>query len=443
MGTEVRIGIATGLLIVIVAGVYFFYGSNRDADDLRIVTGPAPAVAPAIPAGREARPKAVASRAAPNKPAARTAAPRTPVAGTVRSNKIPQIGATAGAARPAENPAPQIPQPGDSAVASNAASPNSIRTPVTPKKNPAPAVPGSQIARADRSSVGSATSDEPIQPESPTKLRTAASSSLVDATRSNLNANGTEVPAESNPNAGGPPTGIQGSSPQSAIGTRNNATGAPAGRPSGTIALPPSLQPAGPTSGRQSGVTATSTGQAPATADRANGTGRNGTSLPVSVADKTETRIAASGWPRTHTIASGDTLSSISETYYQSSRQTDRIAKANPALDPRRLKIGDVITIPAPDASVPASASLATSGYPGSTIRTVPAALPARQPVSVPSAARSSRLYTVRQGDTLYSIASRMLGDSKRWKALFEANRGVLKNDPKRLKIGMELTLPE
>ncbi|MBK8271240.1 MAG: hypothetical protein IPK83_24150, partial [Planctomycetes bacterium] len=46
MGTEVRIGVLTGLLIVIVAGVYFFYGRNRDKQDLEIVTGKTPVVVP-------------------------------------------------------------------------------------------------------------------------------------------------------------------------------------------------------------------------------------------------------------------------------------------------------------------------------------------------------------------------------------------------------------
>ena len=36
-----------------------------------------------------------------------------------------------------------------------------------------------------------------------------------------------------------------------------------------------------------------------------------------------------------------------------------------------------------------------------------------------------------------------MLGDGNRWEELFEVNKGMIGNDPSRLKIGQLLVLPE
>lgn len=54
---------------------------------------------------------------------------------------------------------------------------------------------------------------------------------------------------------------------------------------------------------------------------------------------------------------------------------------------------------------------------------------------------RAARTYTVRRGDTLGSIAARELGDSGRWREIYNANRDVVSN-PHRIKPGMVLRLP-
>jgi hypothetical protein len=50
-------------------------------------------------------------------------------------------------------------------------------------------------------------------------------------------------------------------------------------------------------------------------------------------------------------------------------------------------------------------------------------------------------IYTVQRGDTLRSIAARFLGDERRWREIFEANRTVIGN-PDIIRPGMQLVIP-
>ncbi|NLT17092.1 MAG: LysM peptidoglycan-binding domain-containing protein [Clostridiales bacterium] len=54
---------------------------------------------------------------------------------------------------------------------------------------------------------------------------------------------------------------------------------------------------------------------------------------------------------------------------------------------------------------------------------------------------RGAAAYTVKAGDTLYSIARRFYGDGNGWTRIYEANRGLLAA-PGSLETGMELTVP-
>jgi len=56
--------------------------------------------------------------------------------------------------------------------------------------------------------------------------------------------------------------------------------------------------------------------------------------------------------------------------------------------------------------------------------------------------ASAGKSYVVRDGDTLSSIAKRMLGNESKWDDIFQANRRTLR-DPDDLTVGMELTIPK
>lgn len=47
--------------------------------------------------------------------------------------------------------------------------------------------------------------------------------------------------------------------------------------------------------------------------------------------------------------------------------------------------------------------------------------------------------YTVRRGDTLWSIAQRTYGDGQRWREIIAANPGL---DPTKLRIGQQIVVP-
>ncbi len=50
--------------------------------------------------------------------------------------------------------------------------------------------------------------------------------------------------------------------------------------------------------------------------------------------------------------------------------------------------------------------------------------------------------YLVRKGDTLQKISGKMYGTTKKWRKIYEANRGVLKS-PKIIRAGQKLIIPE
>jgi LysM repeat protein len=142
------------------------------------------------------------------------------------------------------------------------------------------------------------------------------------------------------------------------------------------------------------------------------------TPQPTPVPTQPRNVPAAAPTYSTYTVVESDTLSSIADDWFGDANKWDLIAKANPLVDPNRLKIGQVLRLPAKDA-------------------TRPAAHPA------PAATETAKVFhTVRSGDTLSLIADEYYGHSKHWRIIFDANAKTLENDPDRLKVGMKLVIP-
>jgi len=93
-------------------------------------------------------------------------------------------------------------------------------------------------------------------------------------------------------------------------------------------------------------------------------------------------------------------------------------------------------TLAAESAPTPRQSSSTPPGMPSDDATPEPG-LPV-QSVSEPA---DTRFYTVKTGDTLYSIARQVYGEGKYWQVIYDANRGLIK-DPVKLKLAWKLEVP-
>jgi nucleoid-associated protein YgaU len=136
------------------------------------------------------------------------------------------------------------------------------------------------------------------------------------------------------------------------------------------------------------------------------------------------TPSASSNTPRTHRVMSGESPYSISEMVYGSGKYYKRILAANPGIDPKHLKIGQMLIIPELSATnKPVTSSAASTAGPQSID------------------ANSS--YEVRSGDSLESISRKLYGTPRMMDQLYEANKTLIGADENVLKIGWILKLPQ
>ena len=62
---------------------------------------------------------------------------------------------------------------------------------------------------------------------------------------------------------------------------------------------------------------------------------------------------------------------------------------------------------------------------------------------SISSDSSVERTYTVRSGDSLSKIAKALMGDAKKWRQLYEANKDVVGSNPDLIKPGQVLKIPK
>lgn len=130
----------------------------------------------------------------------------------------------------------------------------------------------------------------------------------------------------------------------------------------------------------------------------------------------------------TYTVKPGDSFSKISATVYGSPNFWAKIAQANPNVSSSKLRVGQVLIIPAESdvkALTATPAPSRTEGVTGSTLVKDP-----------------SREYRVQSGDSLHKISQRLYGSANRWEEIYDANKDVIGSSPTKLKIGMVLKLP-
>ncbi len=108
-----------------------------------------------------------------------------------------------------------------------------------------------------------------------------------------------------------------------------------------------------------------------------------------------------------YAVEAGDTLWSIAQEAYNNSADWQKIYDANKGTigpDPNSLTAGTVLYIPQ---------------LQGHTIT-----------------------YTVKAGDTLWSIAQYLYGNGESWQKIYDANKQVIGPDPNNLQAGMVLHIP-
>ncbi len=119
-----------------------------------------------------------------------------------------------------------------------------------------------------------------------------------------------------------------------------------------------------------------------------------------------------------YSVRSGDTLSEIAQRELGSARRWPEIVAANPGLDPARLRAGKTIQIPGAE---PASGTAKA------------------EPRTARAADKAAKTWKVAQGENLWKIAERALGDGKRWGEIAALNP---RTNPDRLVLGQVLALP-
>jgi nucleoid-associated protein YgaU len=136
------------------------------------------------------------------------------------------------------------------------------------------------------------------------------------------------------------------------------------------------------------------------------------------------TNLPSNNTPRSHRVASGESPYSISQAVYGSGKYYKRILAANPGIDPRHLKVGQILIIPElTETDSPASSAAANT--------------------AAPASIDTSIAYKVLSGDSLESISLKLYGTPQMVDKLYEMNKTLIGADENVLKIGWILKLPQ
>ena len=214
------------------------------------------------------------------------------------------------------------------------------------------------------------------------------------------------------------------------------------------VTPPPAPTTPAPTSEQPSPPTATETAQANNHSSDAGNTNvivDPPTPGSVTAPVATDTTSASGGGQKIHVVQAGESFSTISMIAYGNANLYAAIMRANPGVDPVKLRPGMKINIPPASEAMPAKAPTPAAA-PGPTAtppapRIVPGenaqTAKAEQPVD------AQTQYRVQPGDNLYSISKKLYGRGDRYQRIHEANKQALGDDANTLKAGMVLTLPE
>lgn len=121
-----------------------------------------------------------------------------------------------------------------------------------------------------------------------------------------------------------------------------------------------------------------------------------------------------------HIVTKGETIWTLAQRYFGDRDLGMVIARANPKVDPQKLRVGMTLLIPKDPRNIQ-----------GTPVGEKPAPV---EPTTVQ--------YTVQAGDTLSEIAAQLYGKSSLWTRIRDANRHQINEDGTNLRPGMKLLIP-
>ncbi|QOJ01474.1 MAG: LysM peptidoglycan-binding domain-containing protein [Phycisphaeraceae bacterium] len=136
-----------------------------------------------------------------------------------------------------------------------------------------------------------------------------------------------------------------------------------------------------------------------------------------------------------YTVKPGDTFQTIAQKFFGSSGKWGVIAKANPLLDPKRLRAGVEVLIPKDETNIQGREIETAGGSAGQGGGT------RGGPGAGGGAAGDWSEYVVESGDSLSRVSQKVYGTTRHADAIFEANRATL-SSPDRVKVGQRLRIP-
>jgi nucleoid-associated protein YgaU len=160
-----------------------------------------------------------------------------------------------------------------------------------------------------------------------------------------------------------------------------------------------------------------------------------------------EPKRVQSAWPKTYVVQTNDNLGDIAKKFYgpelgNKKASVDRIFEANRGqlTSPDEIYVGQKLVIPAPLAASTSAESKPSSVLSGPMFEKVESV--GRKPLSSDSGrGETSRLYVVKDGDSLWKIAAEQLGNASRYKEIVKLNPGII-SDENDLDVGTRLRLP-
>jgi len=144
---------------------------------------------------------------------------------------------------------------------------------------------------------------------------------------------------------------------------------------------------------------------------------------------RTADPASAANTPGTYTIRPGDTFSSIAIAVFGAERYWIDIADANPGVDAKKVRVGQVIKLPVIDKDAPKVGEAKTQAKVDAKTDTKAAAI------------TEAKFHEVKAGENLSSISRRYFNTPDHWRHIYLTNREIIGGDPGKLQAGSKLKI--